>query len=76
VTDYIDDAQDRALELNRRAVATRIASIRVAGMQAGQTECDDCGGDIEAARLKAVPSARRCRACQQAAEKYSKNRGG
>lgn len=34
-------------------------------------ECADCGGAIPYARLAAYPSARRCVACQEAAERRS-----
>lgn len=37
-------------------------------------ECSDCGVDIPAARLLAYPAAKRCVACQEAAEKRAKAR--
>jgi RNA polymerase-binding transcription factor len=37
-------------------------------------ECPDCGNAIPYARLVAYPAARRCVACQEAAERREKNR--
>jgi RNA polymerase-binding transcription factor DksA len=34
-------------------------------------ECQDCGGRIAAARLRAVPFATRCRTCQESLEQRS-----
>lgn len=31
-------------------------------------ECDDCGDDIETARLQVMPKARRCISCENARE--------
>ena len=35
----------------------------------GLTHCEDCGGEIPAARRRAVPGVRRCVACQAEADK-------
>jgi len=47
------------------------AKSRIAGGEYGT--CNDCGGDIGFARLKATPSALRCIDCQ---ERYEKTYGG
>ena len=38
-------------------------------------ECSDCGMPIPAARLEAYPTARRCVACQEAAESHQRRAG-
>jgi DnaK suppressor protein len=38
-------------------------------------ECSDCGMPIPAARLEAYPTARRCVACQEAAEHHQRRAG-
>jgi phage/conjugal plasmid C-4 type zinc finger TraR family protein len=38
-------------------------------------ECSDCGMPIPAARLEAYPTARRCVACQEAAETHKRRAG-
>jgi phage/conjugal plasmid C-4 type zinc finger TraR family protein len=38
-------------------------------------ECSDCGMPIPAARLAAYPTARRCVACQEAAETHQRRAG-
>lgn len=48
--------------------AVRLARSR---LQAGEAahECEDCGETIPEARRRAVPGARRCVACQEAADR-------
>jgi phage/conjugal plasmid C-4 type zinc finger TraR family protein len=58
VQDQIDDTIKDAVD----AVRVRL----IAG--AGATHCDDCGEPIPEARRAALPSVRRCVACQSAQE--------
>jgi len=68
MADDADRAQKR-IEQERQAgvllVADRLATP-------GRDDCEDCGDDIEPARRKAIPSARKCHMCQEAAERIAR----
>jgi DnaK suppressor protein len=49
------------------------AKLRVAGGSFGV--CIDCGGDIAFERLRAYPTAKRCRPCQERREKTYAHQG-
>lgn len=70
--DEADIAADRAEDERRRA----IAAVQAVVAGEGQAACEDCPDEIEAARRKAVPSARRCVACQEAAERRARFTSG
>lgn len=53
-----------------------IARIHRALGEPGAADCSDCGAPIGAARRKALPSARRCIACQHSFELAGFNLGG
>ncbi|MDM9647734.1 TraR/DksA C4-type zinc finger protein [Rhizobium sp. S163] len=60
-----------------RAEEEREAEIKRAGAalkRTGNTECDDCGGEIAETRRRALPSARRCIHCQEHFELHAKGR--
>lgn len=69
MSDVIDQAQQfetfrRELGLRAaRAGAARLATPRAFGL------CDGCGDPIEAERRQALPGARKCLTCQEAAER-------
>ncbi|ESQ78497.1 TraR/DksA C4-type zinc finger protein [Asticcacaulis sp. YBE204] len=67
--DDMDAAQAKGEQLNSEAVAAQLAGIRVAAAMPGTDDCVGCGSEIEEARRRAQPSARRCLICQQAAER-------
>lgn len=71
MTDIIDQAAERAelwLRDALRAQARRAKPLHGSG-QESREECEDCGEAIAPARRQALPGARRCVFCQQAAEK-------
>ncbi len=53
----------------RELDALHAALVRLDGGSYGM--CDECGLEIEAARLRALPTAQRCSACQEAFEHRS-----
>jgi len=61
VADIVDAASER-IELQR---ALSIGGIRRGVSRMGLQLCCDCGIEIPAERLKALPSARRCICCQE-----------
>jgi DnaK suppressor protein len=73
-----DSADQAAAEFERQSLVHKIASAQrlVKDLQralerikqGGFGECADCGGEIEAKRLEALPWAQLCVACQQARE--------
>lgn len=62
MTDAADIATEREYILRQEALA-RLRACRNSGP--GRSTCEDCGAPIPAARRAAVPSVRRCVACQQ-----------
>lgn len=76
MTDLYDRAQERAEFINATEVATGLAKIRIASTLPGLSDCADCDGEIEEARKRAVPSARRCVSCQALAEQRAASRKG
>jgi len=65
VTDFGDDAQAAETLFREGAIAAALPAP--AGSQViedGRLVCAECGEPIPAQRLKAVPGATRCRACQ------------
>jgi len=76
VSDVIDRAQafdefrrDLAIRA-KRAEAEQLATPSAFGF------CDDCGDPIDAERRKALPGARRCILCQEAAERRRRTHTG
>lgn len=68
MSDEIDRAQERAEGFRCDALHRR--KLRQASVPAATSPfCEDCGGVIGAARLLAVPAARRCIDCQELAER-------
>lgn len=63
-----DLAEVRAEEEREAAIKRASAALK----QAGNVECEDCGGEISETRRRALPSARRCISCQQRFERSSK----
>lgn len=72
MTDIFDRAQEREEQNRAAAIADTVCGHRIAAQMHGFSHCLDCGDQISAERLKAMPSARRCVACQEAVE----DRGG
>lgn len=71
--DLADEAQQRIEE--ERAEGVRKIVVAMAGQ--GLVDCEGCGSEIEAARRRAHPGARRCLNCQEAAERRRRQyRGG
>lgn len=62
------DMIDQASELASAEAEAGIVRVRRALQPSGATECDDCGEEIGARRLAAIPSATRCIDCQTLAE--------
>tara|TARA_R110001583_G_scaffold178954_2_gene335271 strand:+ start:3023 stop:3226 length:204 start_codon:yes stop_codon:yes gene_type:complete len=62
--DVIDAAQELEIRLRDRAVR----SVCNRAAKSGRSICVDCEGQIEAARLVAMPSACRCIECQKTYE--------
>jgi phage/conjugal plasmid C-4 type zinc finger TraR family protein len=72
MADYSDDmdaAQAQTELIRSREVNGTVAAIRAAEAIGGTDDCTDCGRDIDVARRRAHPAARRCLSCQQAAER-------
>ena len=65
MSDEADDAQATEAFLRDRAIAASTAQVAVAGCE----DCVDCDRKISAARLRAIPSARRCAKCQELVER-------
>lgn len=66
VQDQIDASVEDAVRLAR----SRMQDGR------GLAECEDCGEPIPEARRRAMPNARRCVACQEAADRDASPGGG
>jgi phage/conjugal plasmid C-4 type zinc finger TraR family protein len=65
-----DLAEIRAEEEREAQIRRAAASLK----QAGNTECEDCGGEIAETRRRVLPSARRCIHCQEHFERSTKER--
>ncbi|RAH37428.1 TraR/DksA C4-type zinc finger protein [Halomonas sp. SL1] len=61
--DKADLAQDLIDERLEQALAARRAAAEAVGRHA-TTECEDCGGEIPAARRERLPGVATCVACQ------------
>jgi RNA polymerase-binding transcription factor DksA len=75
-SDLVEAEVDEAVE---QTVRQRLADID-AGLHRLQTDtygrCEECGGPIDPARLRALPWARRCLSCQRRAERPIGERQG
>jgi phage/conjugal plasmid C-4 type zinc finger TraR family protein len=67
----MDDA-DLAQARIEREREQAVAAVQALSAGEGQDDCITCADPIEEARRKAVPSARRCITCQEAAERRSR----
>nr|WP_246432859.1 TraR/DksA C4-type zinc finger protein [Rhodopseudomonas rhenobacensis] len=67
----MDEAQ--LLEESERTASIERVGARLAGR--GSIFCQACGEEIEPARRKALPSATRCRDCQQRRENWRRMKG-
>jgi phage/conjugal plasmid C-4 type zinc finger TraR family protein len=69
MTDIIDRAQQH--ETFRREIALRAARAKAQDLSTPSAFglCDDCSDPIDAERRRALPGARRCIFCQEAAER-------
>lgn len=70
------DVVDKALSVIEEVRDAGIARAAEALAAAGSPGCTDCGDDIGAARRAALPSARRCISCQDAAEQRARQQIG
>jgi phage/conjugal plasmid C-4 type zinc finger TraR family protein len=61
VSDVVDDANARVELDTRLALEAHQRRQPAAGPMC--TECEDCSGEIEPARLKVLPYASRCASC-------------
>lgn len=70
--DFCDQGQEseelhRRLALERAAAGTTTRAPQLVD-DSGRVVCEDCGERIPSARLVAIPTATRCRDCQQDAD--------
>jgi phage/conjugal plasmid C-4 type zinc finger TraR family protein len=69
-------AGERAIEQAEAMVAAErdkaIGDIRARLAEPGADACEDCGDEIPAQRRAAMPSARRCAACETRRERAAK----
>lgn len=76
MSDDFDRASARETEERDAIIASRKRFPLPAMSPPCETvHCTDCGDEIPAARLVAVPAARRCTFCEEAAERQGKMRG-
>ena len=64
--------QDIALVSRDLAELAEVEAALVRITEGTYGDCSDCGNPIPAARLEAYPTARRCVACQEAAESHQR----
>lgn len=66
MTDFGDDAQAAETFYREGAIAAALPDAPAGNqvVENGRVVCAECGEPIPAQRLKAVPGATRCRACQ------------
>lgn len=69
-----DGDVERAQALIAAEVATSAAAVAAALAGEGSPVCTECGDPIEAARRRAMPSARLCLDCQSRAEREKSRR--
>lgn len=67
------DNADIANELMERHLEGSLATTRQATAPVHATECDDCGGEIPAARRQAAPWATTCIECQGLRERRNQH---
>lgn len=67
---------DKADELAQREREKGIEDAKKTLVNVGTDECIDCCEPIGSKRKKALPSARRCMACQNVIENKNNNMGG
>ncbi|HZT07334.1 MAG TPA: TraR/DksA family transcriptional regulator [Chloroflexota bacterium] len=68
-SDVAEIALDRALEQTTRSRAADVEAALQRIDRGVYGMCEDCGHAIDPARLRALPSARRCLACQERMER-------
>lgn len=61
----MDQAQAREEADRQEGIARVVAAVS----EPGAADCERCGDPIEEARRAAMPSARKCTGCQEAAER-------
>lgn len=67
VADFVQDVDFALMQIKSETLARIDEAIR--RLERGSYgACEECGGEIAAARLRALPFAERCRDCQQGAE--------
>ncbi|OKP69615.1 molecular chaperone DnaK [Ensifer adhaerens] len=64
-SDFERECAEERVEQEKEA---SIAAARLALSKPGRQACDDCGQPIGAARIRVLPSARRCIECQTRSE--------
>ncbi|MBX3504347.1 MAG: TraR/DksA C4-type zinc finger protein [Parvibaculum sp.] len=76
MSDDFDRASARETEERHAIIASRKRFPLPAMPAPSETVlCTDCDDEIPAARLVAVPAARRCTFCEEVAERHMKMRG-
>lgn len=73
VADFVHDVDFALMEM-KSATLAKIDEALVRLEHGRYGACDDCGLEISPARLKAVPFASRCRACQEQYEHQEQER--
>lgn len=73
MADEIDRANDQAEQNLAHELATHRRRSEIDRGINTDGDCSECGERIEAARLRALPFATRCTACQTAFERWRRN---
>lgn len=74
-TEAFDQAAGLALHLNQQSLLSQVDAA-LARMERGEYGvCTRCGGEIDFARLKAIPHAELCIRCQQLMEENPRGNG-
>lgn len=73
VADHVGELEAAAMERfeAEQALARRVAEARHGYDPARPVNCVQCGDDVPAARLKALPHTRRCAACAAEVERVN-----